>query len=116
MRWLDSIFNSIDMDLSKLQEIVEDRGAWLAVVHGVAKSWTVTEQQHEWEEYSSYFGEGVGTFRHWATAHILAFMVLASVGVSFNVLMCYNEHILSTIWDLAGSNQLMSCPWAMPFF
>ena len=40
MRWLDSITDSMDMNLSKLQEIVEDRGVWHAAVHGVTKSWT----------------------------------------------------------------------------
>ena len=40
MRWLDSIIDSIDMSLSRLQEIVKDRGAWRAAVHGVAKSLT----------------------------------------------------------------------------
>ena len=46
MRWLNGIIDTVNMSLSKLQEIVKDREASCAVVHGVAKSWTRLSEQH----------------------------------------------------------------------
>ena len=44
-RWLDGITDSVDMSLSKLQEVMKDREAWCAKVHGITKSWTIKKAE-----------------------------------------------------------------------
>ena len=80
MRWLDRITNSVDMNLRKLQEMVEDRGVWPAAVHGISKSQT-------W--LSNWVNNSVWLLLYTTATTIYNFMIILQT--SFQELLVFNS-------------------------
>ena len=62
MRWLDGIMDSMDVSLSELREMVMDREAWHAAIHGVAKSWTQLSDRTELMEHKLIVRQILNTY------------------------------------------------------
>ena len=105
MRWLDGITNSMDMSLGELQELVMDRAAWDAAIHGVTKSRT---QLSNWTELKSMIREGYG-------GEMIHFVWIRHDSLTLTTLHGFVQKLLMVsylVWELSDCKLVLECSYS----